>query len=311
MRRYSLFAILAFVFLSISCISCAAVKVIESSTRPAPKWAYGAEEGFLIVSAEASDPETAKNKAFNAIKKQMVNSIAETVHSSSYRVSEEVEVNNIYTSMDMYKEQVATESANVPFLSHVTLAKVADFYWEHKQDKKEGIDFYVYHLKYPFSRADQEELVAKFEAQEAEINNKIKAFQNEDFSTYTSVEQMVEQATAVRTFQSSLMENDTRRKTCDHILRGYKANVEQLSIRAISVDREKTLYELYYGDQKMDCNIRPYLRTKCLQKMDWQVKDGVAIVTYDYSSCDPDEQNYIDITITILGKKINHRFYVQ
>ncbi len=310
MRYYSFYIGLALFLFTCFCSGCATVKVTESSARRAPQWAYGTEHNFLIVSAEAEDIETAKNKALNEVKKQIVNAISENVRSASYTAVEEAGVNNFYSTMELYRDELATESGNVPFLNQVTLANVTDYYWEKRFNKKTQAEWYVYHLKYPFTRLDQDELIEKFEQQEATINHQLEAFEQADFSTYTSVEQMVAQSVAVRTFQSTLMENDARRKTCDRVLRGYKTNIEQLSIQAVSVDREQTLYEVYYGEKKVSCNIKPYLRSKCLDKMDWQVKDGVNAITYDYTSCFEDEQNYIDITITVMGKKINHRYFI-
>ena len=310
MRYHSFSICLALFLFTIFCAGCATVKVTESSVRRAPQWVFGAEHNFLIVSAEAEDIETAKNKALNEVKKQMVNAISENIRTTSHTTTEELGVDDAYATVELYREELATESGNVPFLSQVTLANVTDYYWEKRYDKKTKAEWYVYHLKYPFSRLNQDELIAKFEAQEAAINRQLKELEQVDFSTFSSVEQMVAQGTALRTFQSTLMENDGRRKACDRILRGYKSNVEQLTIQAVSVDREKTLYEVYLGEKKMACNIRPYLRSKCLEQMNWQVKDGVNVVTYDYSECFEDEQNYIDITITVMGKKINHRYFI-
>lgn len=310
MRHHLFFISLALFLLVFSCTGCAAVKVVESSAKRTPQWVYGVEQNFLIVSAEADNIETAKNKALNEVKKQILNAIAENVRSSSLMVSQEVGVDNFYTTLEMYQDQVTTESGNVPFLSQVSLANATDYYWEKRYNKKTKISTYRYHLKYPFSRLDQEQLVAKFEEQEKAINQQLEVFEQVDFSTFASVEQMIAQGTAVRTFQSTLMENDTRRKTCDRILRGYKSNIEQLSIHAVSVNREKTIYEVFYGEKKVACNIKPYLRTRCLEKMNWQVVNGVNEVTYDYNGCYEDEENYIDITLTVMGKKINHRFFI-
>ncbi len=41
--------------------------------------------------------------------------------------------------------------------------------------------------------------------------------------------------------------------------------------------------------------------------MNFQPTEQGCVVTYNYSDCFEDEQNYIDITLTILGKKINNR----
>lgn len=310
MQRHSFYCLLALFLFVMLCPGCAAIKVTQSSARRVPQWVYGVEQNYLIVSAEADDLETAKNKALNEVKKQIINAISEQVRSTSLTTTQETGINTLFTTMEIYQDELATETGNVPFLSQVTLANATDYYWEKRLNKKTKTQSYRYHLKYPFSHLDQDILIEKFEEQEATINQKLEAFEKEDFSSYSSVEQMVDKATALRTFQSTLMENDTRRKTCDRILRGYKANIEQLAIRAIRVDREQTLYEIYYGEKKVTCNIKPYLRSKCLEHMDWQVKEEVNIVTYDYSNCFEDEQNYIDITLTVLGKKINHRFFI-
>lgn len=289
--------------------ACAATKVIERSQKRAPEWLYGVETGYLIVSAEADDLETAKAKAMTSVKQQIVNAIAENVHATSQTQTHELEANGTYSTMELYSTMVETESANIPFLSQVTIANATDYYWEKIRDKQKN-EFYRYHIKYPFSRLDQMEMVDAFERQEAAINAKLEAFQQDDFSTYTSVEQMVAQATALRTFQATLLEKDVRRSTCDKILRGYKHYVEQLTIQAQEVTREHTIYRVFAGDRQLTCNIKPYLRSKCLTKMNFQPIGQDCVVTYDYSDCFKDEQNYIDITLTILGKKINNRFFI-
>lgn len=292
----------------LSSLACSA-KVIESSQKRAPKWLYGIETGYLIVSAESGDLETAKAKAMTSVKQQIVNAIAEKVQATSQTLTQELEANGTYSTMELYSTMVETESANIPFLSQVTIANATDYYWEKIRDKQKN-EFYRYHIKYPFSRLDQMEMVDAFERQEAAINAKIEAFQQDDFSSYTSVEQMVDQATALRTFQATLLEKDVRRSTCDKILRGYKHYIEQLTIQAQEVTRERTIYRVYAGDRQLTCNIKPYLRSKCLTKMNFQPIGQDCVVTYDYSDCFKDEQNYIDITLTILGKKINNRFFI-
>lgn len=295
----------------LSSTACAATKVMERSQRTAPKWLYGVETGSLIVSAEADDIETAKTKAMTIVKQQIVNAIAENVHASSTLQREETEDNGLFSTMEMYSDMVETESANIPFLKQVTLANATEYYWEKIRDNKKH-EFYRYHIKYPFSRMDQLKMVSEFEEQEEAINRQLKTFQKDDFSSYTSVEQMVAQATALRTFQASLMERDARRTTCDKILRGYKQYIEQLTIQADEVTRQATIYHVYFGDRKLTCNIKPYLRTKCLARMNFQPTEDGGMVTYDYAPCEQtDEKIYIDITLTVLGKKINNRFYIN
>lgn len=306
--------LLSILFLSaafLSSTACAGTKVLEQSQRRAPKWLYAVETGSLIVSAEADDIETAKTKAMTAIKQQIVNAIAENVHSTGTLQRNEMENNGLYSTMEMYSDLVETESANIPFLKQVTIANATEYYWEKIRDNNKH-EFYRYHIKYPFSRLDQLQMVDEFEQQEAAINRQLEAFQKDDFSSYTSVEQMVAQAAALRTFQSSLMEKDARRTTCDKILRGYKQYVEQLTIQADQVTRESTLYHVYFGDRRLTCNLKPYLRTKCLTKMNFQPTEDGGKVTYDYTPCEETEEKiYIDITLTVLGKKINNRFYIN
>lgn len=291
--------------------ACAGTKVLERSQRTTPKWLYAVETGSLIVSAEADDIETAKTKAMTVIKQQIVNAIAENVHSTGTLQRDEIENNGLFSTMEMYSDLVKTESANIPFLKQVTIANATDYYWEKIRDNKKH-EFYRYHIKYPFSRLDQLQMVEEFEQQEAAINRQIETFQKEDFSSCTSVEQMVARAAALHTFQSSLMEKDIRRTTCDKILRGYKQYVEQLTIQAYLVTRENTLYHVYFGDRRLTCNLKPYLRTKCLKRMNFQPTEEGGKVTYDYTPCEETEEKiYIDITLTVLGKKINNRFYIN
>lgn len=60
-----------------------AQKVEEKSHKSKPAWVNGAEMGYLVVSAEASDIESAKTMILSQLKAQVAGSVASRVLSES------------------------------------------------------------------------------------------------------------------------------------------------------------------------------------------------------------------------------------
>jgi hypothetical protein len=285
-------------------------KVVDSSGRQ-PKWIYGAEKEFIIVSAEAANVEDAKEKAMLNVKKHIMSSIAENVRASAKMNSSEVGVNGKYDIIETYESAVETESALIPFLGEVGISKVDEIYWE-KIKKDKDHYFFRYHIKYPFSRFDLTRLSDEFMEREAKLDQQLEDFAKDDFSGYSSIEEMMKQLQQVRIFKSTLMERDPRRNSCANIEKAYSDNIKSITLRLISVNKQQLVYAPYFGENRLTTNIQPRLSSNCLSDMQYMSRGGECIVKYDFqTACYEGEENWLDVTLNVLNNKIKNRFIVK
>ncbi len=284
-------------------------KVVDKSGKQ-PKWVYSAGTDFIVVSAEAADIETAKDKAMIQVKKQILAAIAENVQSSSSIDTKEKGVNGKYNILEEYNNLVETQSALIPFLSEVSVSRVEDYYWE---KLKRGKDYcYRYHIKYPFDRFDLMRLSDDFLTREREINQQIADFTKDNFTSYTSTEQMVQRLKEVRLLRASLMEKDARRATCQNIEKVYNGYLKSITIRLLSVNKQQLVYAPYFGEKQLSSTLQPKLESNCLSDLQFVPNNGKCVVTYDYeTSCYDGEENNLVITLNIEGNKVKNTFMVK
>lgn len=289
--------------------ACAGEKVVDDSGKK-PKWLYAAEKEYIIVSAESANLEEAKEKAMLHVKKNILASIAENVRSTSNIDTREQGVNGKYTILENYESAIETKSALIPFLSEVSITKAEDFYWE---KIKKGKEFtYRYHLKYPFSKFDLMRMSDEFLEHERELDNKLAAFAEDDFTSYKSTEEMVQQLQNLRLFKASLMEEDGRRNTCQRVEKAYIDYLKNIQLRLISVNKQELVFAPYFGDNKLSTRVQPKLSSNCLGDLQFVPRSNECVVTYDFqTACYADEENYLDVVLTLAGNKIKNRFIVK
>ena len=284
-------------------------KVVDKSGKQ-PKWVYSSGADYITVAAEANDLQTAKDKAMVQVKKQILNSIAESVKSNSTISTQERGVNGKFSVIEEYANLVETEGALIPFLSEVSIAKAEEYYWEKIKRGKEY--FFRYHIKYPFNQFDLMRMSDEFLTKEREINQKMTEFSKDNFTSYTSVEQMTQRLQELRLFRTSLMEQDPRRINCQNIEKVYNGYLKAIAIRLISVNKQELVYAPYFGETQLTTTLQPKLNSNCLGDMQFVPRNGKCVVTYDFhTACYDGEENFLEIVLNIAGNKIKNTFIVK
>lgn len=301
--------ILIAAFLTTWAYACAGEKVVDDSGKR-PKWLYAAEKEYIIVSAESANLEEAKDKTMLQVKKHILASIAENVKSTANLNTREQGVNGKYTILENYESAIETQSALIPFLSEVSITKAEDYYWEKIKNGKEFT--YRYHLKYPFSKFDLMRMSDEFLEHERELDEKLAAFAADDFTSYKSTEEMVQQLQQLRLFKASLMDGDSRHSTCLRIEKVYNDYLKSIQLRLISANKEQLVFTLYFGDNRISTRVQPKLTSNCLGNIQFLPRGEECVVTYDYhTACYEDEENYLDVALILVGNKIKNRFIVK
>ena len=133
-------------------------KVVQHDGDPG-KWVNTLEPGYIITSGRAAELEQAKQQAIENVKLSIVQSVAERVEVTTSHSTTELS-GDVNSFLDTWKEEVKTESGNVPFLKGISLSKVDGWYWEKIKNKSTKAIFYRYHIKYPFSEYELNTLIA-------------------------------------------------------------------------------------------------------------------------------------------------------
>lgn len=287
-------------------------KVLQSSAKRMPKWVGGMEEGYFIVSAQADALDAAQQKAMTQIREQIVAAIATRVHSATSITMHEVTTNGNIQSKKEMKSQLSVEAADIPYLANVSPSHAADFYWA-KVRKDDKSVYYVYHVKYPFSNSQLRILVDEYEKQQKMINDTLQSFASTNFADYDDLDQILLRHTQLKQFATSLREDDSRRTICDAVRNSYEQMLARnLHVETLASDRQSTRAALLYGTQQLNCSALPKVKSNCLTAIEMQNATNAAVIRYDFQTgCYEDEQNWLDIVYTVLGKKYSTRCYIK
>lgn len=287
-------------------------KVIQSSSKRTPGWIGGMEEGYFIVSAQAGTLEDAQQKAMTQIREQIISAVATRVHSATSITMHEVATNGSISSRKEMTSQLSVEAADIPYLANVSPSHAEDYYWVQVR-RSDKSTYYNYHVKYPFSNSKLRLLVEEYEKQQKLINDTLQAFASTDFASYDDLDRMLLRHSQLKQFATTLREDDSRRNICNAIRLSYEQMIARnLHVETLSSDRHTTRAALHYGTQQLYCSALPKVKTNCLTAIEMSNDANAVTIRYDFTTgCYEDEQNWLDITYTVMGKKYTTRCYIK
>lgn len=287
-------------------------KVIQSSAKHQPKWIGGMEDGYFIVSAEASSLDAAQEKAITRVREQIISAVATRVHSATSITMHEITTNGSINSHKEMKSQLSVEAADIPYLANVSPSHAEDYYWA-KIRRDDKSTYYYYHIKYPFSNSKLRMLVDDYEKQQKLINDTLQAFASVNFADFDDLDQMLLRHTMLKQFAATLRENDPRQEIIRAIRNTYEQMLARnLHVETLSSDRQSTRAALLYGTQQLNCSALPKVKSNCLTAIELRNAANAAVINYDFQTgCYEDEQNWLDIVYTVLGKKYSTRCYIK
>ena len=287
-------------------------KVIQSSAKHQPRWIGGMEEGYFIVSAEAASLDAAQEKAITRVREQIISAVATRVHSATSITMHEITTNGSINSHKEMKSQLSVEAADIPYLANVSPSHAEDFYWA-KIRRDDKSTYYYYHIKYPFSNSKLRMLVDDYEKQQKLINDTLQAFASVNLADYDDLDQMLLRHTMLKQFAATLRENDSRQEIIRAIRNTYEQMLARnLHVETLSSDRQSTRTALLYGTQQLNCSALPKVKSNCLTAIELRNAANAAIINYDFQTgCYEDEQNWLEVVYTVLGKKYSTRCYIK
>jgi hypothetical protein len=265
----------AIIFLSISC-SKSNYKVLEKSGKK-PVWINGLENNYIITYGSGNTSEEAKTECIKNIREQIINAIAITVRS---KTDVQIEQKNGVTE-EKFNYYITSQSANLPALQGISLSKVSASYWEKVLDKEKNVKF-GYYVKYPFSNAELNTLIADYQAQQEELNKKIKQYVKA-VDTLTSISSL-KSTIAQLEFLENILIDDRK----DKVALAKIALQNQVSdIRLVPIDNNlgSISFILKMGNRTLKTSENPVFKSECAKVNTILFQDTITKLSYNYDVC--------------------------
>lgn len=301
--------LLSVVCVLLICVGIAAqTKVIEKSAKKPPVWMNTAVDDYLVVTVTANSLADAQNKAMGEITERIIQSVASHVMVTTNSEMSEVNLNGNIDSKESFNRASKMKSANLPFLKGISSTKVEDMYWVKLQDKSTKKEYYEYSVKYPFSQAEQNELVSQFETLDAEKVAQYKALERK-INEIESVEEIGSSITQL----DALLEyffDEVRLKQAEGLQKRYKQLYEAITVTGTFLEKGKFQCQVLLEGNPVRVSVKPKVTSNCAEQLNVRPVDGTFVVSYDATYCLPEEENYLDIVFRINGKKLEHKAFL-
>lgn len=295
---------LSFVLLaSLLLVGCAGNRPLQTSQKRAPDWLHGVERGYVIALGRGGSHDEARDRAMTAVREQIINAIAVQVVSSSEVVTRDERQNQVTNFIDHFETTVDINSEYFDALKGISVTRVQDFYWE--QYRRDGGTEVLYHVKYPFSDAELQGLIADFEAYDRAIERQIEDI--EDEKHYASVEAIIQNIGELDYLQD-IASNEKKKRA-----KALKTQLEYMimDIRIARLeDRPGFIrYQLRLYDRPIETRQTPDIYSTC----PIEVNKVTAFpehteVDYDVKSCNERGEHVITLSYNFDGIRVERNF---
>lgn len=294
------------ILISISVFGFSKEKIVDRSGKE-PKWLNDLKEGYIITSAKSDDIETAKDKCILRVKEQIVNSISENVRSKTELNTSEVTVNKqISTFLESYSSSTKGETGKTDFVQGISITKVEDFYWEKIMDTETKKYWYRYHIKYPFSAKEMDDLVASYKMKDAELSFQLSKVINQ-IPQMQSVEEISAGISTLSSLKGSFV--DMRSDQATTGIAQLAAMLENMEFVTVSHNVGQLEYALQYKDRVITYGKTPKVTSECATINNVKSIEDRVVISYNSDYCiAQDPNNGIDVVYKVGRYKMQNRF---
>ena len=287
----------------------AQTKVVERSAKKVPGWLNTAVEDYLVVSVTAGSLAEGQTKALTEITERIIQSVASNVTVSKKNTLSEVNVNGNIESSDAFTQISRIKSANLPFLKGISLSNVEEIYWEKVQDKATKKEHYNYSVKYPFSRLEQRKLTAEFEALDAGQVARYEALEQK-IGAIESADEISRAITELNTL-SEYFFDDVRLSRVKGLTARYRQLYDALTLTGTFLESGKYQCQLLLDGNPIKVAAKPKVTSNCAGQISVRPADGMFLITYSAEDCLPEEENFLNISLTVGGKRLQHKAFLN
>ncbi len=282
-------------------------KIVERSASHAPQWTGIAQSDYVIASAQAETLDEAQNKCLNDIRQSIINGVSFNICSEETSIDRQTSRNNSTDVFRGYSSEVKTVAAKLPFIANISPSDT-EIYWERRLIKKEKKYYYIVHMRYPFSQAQRDDLVAQFLKQDREQYDKYLALKDQ-FDKFTSIEEIGRALNDLRPLVNYFFDS-RRHDEMIALQRNYERLYPSISIVPYSNEPGCNIFCFQLDGRLMQTSVEPVIRKQYATNVAVQPIDGgYYMVTYDYDQCLDDDENTIELLYRIGGgRTLKHHF---
>lgn len=285
-------------------------KVEEASDRRIPGWVNSVERGYLIVSEKADDIETARNMVLQKLKAQIAQSVATKIVSETELQQSYTQSNGTYSIDKNLESSIATKTANLPFISSITLSKAEDSYWEKRYFKKEKSYEYFFAVKYPFSDTELARLIDEYQEHESKLNSRIAKLET-GLDMIESIEDIDRAIADARTLLTEFTEEDPRYAKVQSLSSTYRSLYKNITINYTQKKKGEISVTLELGGKTIVTGRKPVLKSNCATAITASYDGSIMIVRYNDEGCYDEDENYIEIRFNAGNNSITERMYFR
>tara|TARA_Y100000782_G_C10180406_1_gene263823 strand:+ start:530 stop:1870 length:1341 start_codon:yes stop_codon:yes gene_type:complete len=290
--------------------SCKTEKIIESSLENRPNWVYGLEHNHLIVQGIGADHAEAKNKALVSVKEKIVESVAVNVSSTVQIDINEKTINEISQYQEITTIQTQISSDFMKALNGISLNKASEYYWEQIKNRETGEVYIAYHIKYPFTESELNNLVAEWQALDKELSLQITSIEKEAHATsdlkklmglYAQISKLETIFNEPKKTQAGIVKAELENLFNDLNFFTYEHTQGELVVQVKG--NGKTYYNIPSMDYKSDC----------AHLLDMEYHDDIKalVVHYDPEFCDPMKTPMVNLKMKINNQSIAKNFEIS
>ena len=284
-------------------------KVIEKSAKKAPEWLYSATDGFIVVTVEASNLGEAQQRALQLVTERIILSVATSVSVSQDNEISSVSTDGSVAEKESFKQVSRMKSANLPFLKGISSSKIKEIYWIKLQDKATKAEHYEYSVKYPYSKAEQLQLVDEFERLDASKNQEYETLKNK-LDNIESIEEIKQGILQLNSLKEYFFDN-VRLSQVNALTEQYKALYNAITLSGKLSEAGKYEIQMLLNGKPVKVATVPKVTSNCASQIRVNPSGNKFVITYDAIDCLGDEENFLDVQFRINGKRIESKFYFQ
>lgn len=305
MKRLTIIICLAVVTLC----AAAQTKIIDKSAKKAPEWVGRAVDGYLVVTVNARTLAEAEQLSMQEVTNRIILSVATSVTVSQSNELSSVTTESSIHDKEEFRQLSKLKSANLPFLKGISPTKIADIYWIKEQDKTTKDESYVYSVKYPYTKAEQQQLVKEFELLDGEKVAELEALKKK-LNNMESLEDIKQSILQLNTLKEYFFDN-VRLSQVEGLTEQYKGLYSALAISGTPVEEGKYECQMLLDGKPIRVATMPKVTSNCASQIKVSKSGNKFVINYDAIDCLPEEENFLDVQFRINGKPLSGRFNIN
>lgn len=285
------------------------LKVVERSEKKTPAWVGASGEDFVTSNGVGKTLDEAKNLAMDEVKKQILESVALNISSVSSSEINQVsgQGGEISQFSDEFKSKFAIQAAKLPFIKGISANKIDAFYWEKREDKRNGVVEYGYSIRYPYTKGEQMAMVREFEKLDASMVAKLVGIENliDTFITTEQLDGALGEIPALMNYFFDEVRLERTKATKNAISRQYEYIKPMIGM----VKKGKANSVLTIGERVITTTQKPTIKSNCATEINYKIEDGNVVIDFNEDGCVDSEDNFIEIGYRFGGKIVKERVF--